>query len=57
MDDKYYTYTFASGPDGTSFIANALIQWLLWPFRVILEVLFGSPFSNIISIDVNDGNF
>lgn len=52
--DKYYTYTFASSPDLSSFVSNALLQWLLWPFRVLLEVLFGSPFNVIQNIEVDD---
>ena len=54
MDDKYYTYTFSSGPDSTSFLANSILQWLIWPFRVLIELLTGSPFSNLIDINIID---
>lgn len=56
MDDKYYTYTWASSAEPASFIANALIQWLLWPLRVLLEVLTGSPFDNIVGVDPVESN-
>lgn len=51
MDDKYYIFTWASSAEPSSFIANAIIQWILWPFRIILEVLTGSPFDTINGVE------